>query len=377
MGLQLGVRKGVSENCLNRGSALLVHRWRSGNRDHCYLVETDTSNFIENRNCALCNEEMYPISQIENLAGQIGLTTGLCTKCGFIRRMRNKSDSWYSNHFKKKWLECRSVVDPATVAADDVPFRRLREYWDTPGRVLDIGCGPGASLLPFRDHGFEVHGFDPSANRSEAARSLLGPTIFTGTAESYFSQPSLPAFDLIFSYSVLDFIEDPFSVMRAALSCLAPGGAFYCKVGSYFDRRIFLGTHLGVHRSTLSHLCLRSFASQQGCKIEFIADRPIEVVIRKCNSHTGLAPSCTTCSDEEPEVRLDTVAKYMRSELQFEKLLRRRKVTLTSKPFRRQVTLSPLWIDAESWWLNPDKPIEDIFPLRFVHETQGVPLLLK
>ena len=45
---------------------------------------------------------------------------------------------------------------------------------DQGARVLDIGCGFGEKLLPFKENGCEVIGIEPSQHRAKHCREHLG-----------------------------------------------------------------------------------------------------------------------------------------------------------------------------------------------------------
>ncbi|MFC1813791.1 class I SAM-dependent methyltransferase [Thermodesulfobacteriota bacterium] len=75
-------------------------------------------------------------------------------------------------------------------------------------RVLDIGCGTGASLLPFLDRGLQVTGLDPSPYMLDIAYRNVGDRVdfHRGFAED------LPFEDNSFNYAcmttTLEFVED-------------------------------------------------------------------------------------------------------------------------------------------------------------------------
>lgn len=83
-------------------------------------------------------------------------------------------------------------------------------------RVLDIGCGTGASLLPFLDLGLQVTGLDPSPYMLDIAYKNLGNRVdfHRGFAED------LPFEDNSFNYAcmttTLEFVEDPKKAIEEA-----------------------------------------------------------------------------------------------------------------------------------------------------------------
>jgi SAM-dependent methyltransferase len=82
--------------------------------------------------------------------------------------------------------------------------------------VLDIGCGTGASFLPFLDLGLQVTGLDPSPYMLDIAYRNVGARVdfHRGFAED------LPFEDNSFNYAcmttTLEFVEDPRKAIEEA-----------------------------------------------------------------------------------------------------------------------------------------------------------------
>lgn len=82
--------------------------------------------------------------------------------------------------------------------------------------VLDIGCGTGASILPFLELGLDVTGIDPSPYMLDIAYKNIGnrADLHRGVAED------LPFEDNSFNYAslftTLEFVEDPRKAIEEA-----------------------------------------------------------------------------------------------------------------------------------------------------------------
>ncbi|RZB34325.1 MAG: hypothetical protein SRB1_00093 [Desulfobacteraceae bacterium Eth-SRB1] len=93
----------------------------------------------------------------------------------------------------------------------DLETRLMIDMLDpAPGdSIIDIGCGTGASLLPFIEKGLRVTGLDPSPYMLDIAAKNLGnrAELHRGLAED------LPFDDNSFNYAclatTLEFVEDP------------------------------------------------------------------------------------------------------------------------------------------------------------------------
>lgn len=88
-----------------------------------------------------------------------------------------------------------------------------------PGRMLDVGCGPGW-LLSALDDAWEKHGLEVSA--FAAARARRHGDIFVGPL------PDAPyranQFDLVVMHHVIEHMADPVANLECARRILKPGG---------------------------------------------------------------------------------------------------------------------------------------------------------
>ena len=100
------------------------------------------------------------------------------------------------------------------------------------GTVFDFGCGAGAHLKYFADHGYVPYGCDTSETAIEACRRLMPER--KGNFQVSAVNPDLPQlfgearFDLFVSNQVLYFLDDAgiASIVKQAHRMLVPGGVF-------------------------------------------------------------------------------------------------------------------------------------------------------
>ncbi|HAK87971.1 MAG: hypothetical protein A2X55_11470 [Nitrospirae bacterium GWB2_47_37] len=78
--------------------------------------------------------------------------------------------------------------------------------------VLDIGCGAGTILMPFKDNGWETYGIEPTKNISEYGRQNFGSNIKTGFYDRY-SYPDKKFKLIIFSH-VLEHVLYPEKILH-------------------------------------------------------------------------------------------------------------------------------------------------------------------
>lgn len=116
-------------------------------------------------------------------------------------------------------------------------------------RILDIGCGAGASLMPFLGKGIQLTGVDPSPYMLDIAKKKIGHRVDFHRA---FAE-ELPFEDNSFDYATLcltlEFAEDPRKALEEACR-VAKDGVFVGTLNKYalkaFQRRI-----RGIFRTTI------------------------------------------------------------------------------------------------------------------------------
>jgi 2-polyprenyl-3-methyl-5-hydroxy-6-metoxy-1,4-benzoquinol methylase len=103
-----------------------------------------------------------------------------------------------------------------TVRLDEI------ELFQSPGRLVDIGCGPGVLLDSARARGWEVHGLDLSSYAVEIARSYYNLTIVEGELlEAAFPSEH---FDVVTMDDFLEHTTNPREIIVEAARILRPGG---------------------------------------------------------------------------------------------------------------------------------------------------------
>lgn len=118
-----------------------------------------------------------------------------------------------------KLLGMLAYLRPPQRTYADFPFAALS---DVPkGRLLDIGCGGGATMLMMRNWGWRVEGvdFDPAAIDNARRKGL---TVYLGSVtDQSFAESS---FDLVIMSHVIEHVHDPVRFLGEALRVVRPGG---------------------------------------------------------------------------------------------------------------------------------------------------------
>lgn len=132
--------------------------------------------------------------------------------------------------------------------------RRTVGGW-TPGRAIDVGCGPGGNTTVLRDLGWQVTGVEHSPGGAAIAASR-GLTVVRGDATRLpFRDASL---DLVLSTDVWEHIDDDAAVAAETYRVLRPGGralvAVPCGMALWSGHDVALGHVRRYERAQLADL---------------------------------------------------------------------------------------------------------------------------
>jgi SAM-dependent methyltransferase len=120
-----------------------------------------------------------------------------------------------------------------------------------PGRVLDIGCGPGFQLSAFRRRGWEVHGTELSEHSAARARNV-GIKVHVGPQETW----PWPAghFDAVVMWHTLEHWSDPFPVLTQVHRLLRDKGVLFVGVPNFASIEARLARDKWFHLDVPRHL---------------------------------------------------------------------------------------------------------------------------
>jgi SAM-dependent methyltransferase len=109
--------------------------------------------------------------------------------------------------------------DEVTLAAFAGILAEAAELCGGPGRLLDVGCGLGQSLVAAAAGGWEAIGLEPSSSGVEIDERVLVSGLF---------EPA--RFDAVLFSGVLEHVFDPVGLLTIAGEVLRPGGIVYVDV---------------------------------------------------------------------------------------------------------------------------------------------------
>ena len=108
---------------------------------------------------------------------------------------------------------------------------RIERMAGGPGKVLDVGCGPGFLLRQFRDRGWEAHGTEFSETAAAHAREALHLPVRVGDLRELGFESG--SFDAVTMWHVLEHMIAPESTIAEAARLLRPGGVFLCATPNF------------------------------------------------------------------------------------------------------------------------------------------------
>lgn len=179
--------------------------------------------------CGLCGSGEHDVKFTDGpfsvvMCKSCGLTyvTPRLTDASLIDQVYNE-EYWSSNAAKDRgYTDYRSDA-PRYLKTYRRRRRLLRRHFDTPGRVLDVGCAAGYFLEVMQGEGWDVLGLEPSSAILPQAIERLGEGNAIGgvLGEAELGEGS---FDLVTLWDVIEHIPDPARALHEIRRLLAPGG---------------------------------------------------------------------------------------------------------------------------------------------------------
>lgn len=184
--------------------------------------------------CGLCGRD---IALHLATGSRFGIQTSVvvCSMCGFVyqnpRMMAEGLDRFYRETYRALYSNSPKEP-PANLLKDQIAqgsaiLQMCSRLIPQGSLVLDVGCGPGGTLLPFRDSGYSVLGIEPGAYGHWGARHL-GLDIRIGTLETVDLSKLHP--DLIILSFVLEHVPSPKATLLHVWSILKPAGVVFLEV---------------------------------------------------------------------------------------------------------------------------------------------------
>jgi 2-polyprenyl-3-methyl-5-hydroxy-6-metoxy-1,4-benzoquinol methylase len=184
---------------------------------------------LENPICPLCGPQATAVVRHDFGAHKVVA----CSSCGLnylSPRLTEaailqlyKDESYYASNVSGQGYDEYLDIGHNWEKTFTLRLKQIAPYQSS-GRVLDIGCGPGYFLSAAQKMGFDVYGLDPSDYIVKKASQTWGGRIKLGTIDSADYPPE--SFDLIVAFDTFEHIYDPKKFVAAVHSLLKPNGVF-------------------------------------------------------------------------------------------------------------------------------------------------------
>lgn len=186
--------------------------------------------------CPVCEAVDLEVLTKANVHGTTYLQTSICLCCGLTFRSKRPNTSW----FDRSWV-ARSQKDTPTqwsIEIDERLNRRRAQRYRLVARHLrtlvegkkhvDVGSGPGAGLVEFRDIGFDVTAIEPDPLRAQVGREKFGLNIISERLENCGLGDGFA--DLVTCFQVVEHLHRPKALLESISALVRPGGLVYIEV---------------------------------------------------------------------------------------------------------------------------------------------------
>jgi len=189
---------------------------------------------VERQSCPLgCD------AGLDRLAIQgAGASYGVCRVCGLIVDMQRPTHA----EIRAQYQNDRSSPSAyyARCEHEDLQTfrRRLRlmgRFVPRPGRLLDVGCSTGTSLVAARALGWQTAGIDPNPVAVQIARER-GLDVELGFLGDFKAGDIGGPFDCVVLSEVLEHLPEPRQALEQIRSLLLPGGLLLCSTPNAASR---------------------------------------------------------------------------------------------------------------------------------------------
>ena len=212
------------------------------------------------RGCAVCGG-----AGVARFARQAPYSVWRCPDCGFVSNLRDRGATTVSgaqpdHEFAQLTWTGKPYRDSLEefVAYYD-PLLSTLESWVSPGRLLDVGCGPGFFLEAARRRGWQVLGVDPSPFSAPYVADRFGLEVLPARLEE--SRLPEASFDAVSFVHSIEHLPDPAGALSTVATLLRPAGALFIETPNIECDSARLHGAEWPFLNPVEHTCLFSPAS--------------------------------------------------------------------------------------------------------------------
>ena len=177
-----------------------------------------------------------------------------CTVCGLARTdpqpAANELDRYYPAGYHASSKRYRLGLEKTLSVIHRARIRRIERLTGGPGRVVDVGCGPGWFLDQMRRKGWETRGTERCATATEQARDVLNLDVRAQDLDDLAAEGI--SYDAVVLWHVAEHVPDPATTLVKIARLLRPGGVLMIAVPDFGSPEARIGKagwfHLDVPR---------------------------------------------------------------------------------------------------------------------------------
>ena len=192
--------------------------------------------------CEVCGRDSFEPLMNKGKVGQPGqygpISIVQCGHCGHVMVNPRFESRFYVDFYRDFYKENVVALGDGAPTEKQIERQRVRgqnccDYIMSAhnvkaGRMLDLGCAYGATMVPFRDRGWKVSGIDPEQASVDFGRDVLGVPVDYGFGENLPYQDN--SFDLAISLGALEHVHDFGASMSELNRVLKPGGLLFIRM---------------------------------------------------------------------------------------------------------------------------------------------------
>lgn len=191
--------------------------------------------------CEICDrDEFVPLLNKGKIGktGQYGpINIRQCRHCGHVMMNPRFEKQFYADYYRDFYKDNVAYLGGGNPPQELVDCqaergrrccRYLADHGIVAGRMLDLGCAYGATMISFRAAGWDVEGIDPEEASVEFGKQVLKLPVRYGFGEELPYDDN--SFDLVISLGALEHVHDFHAAMSELHRCIKPGGHVFIRM---------------------------------------------------------------------------------------------------------------------------------------------------
>ena len=192
-----------------------------------------TSPTLRDAPCDLCGRQDFHRIAERDRRGH-PLPTDICRTCGLVSHSVIPTDEELARYYVHRYRQSyhgEYFPAPHRIVREwnraQKRLRLLRPFLHRSDRVIEIGCGMGATVKQLELAGFAAEGIEPGNGFRQFGTEHLRAHIHMGTLADL---PRTPTYDFVLLFHVLEHLNSPTVSLEHIHRLLKPGGRLFIEV---------------------------------------------------------------------------------------------------------------------------------------------------